>query len=57
MKNVNFLFFSFTNIREQEGRIGPTVGDRGGWYQWEGEGVGEREWEGEYSSNTVYTCM
>jgi hypothetical protein len=26
------------------------------WYQWEGED-GKRVWEGEYGTNTVYTCM
>jgi hypothetical protein len=24
----------------------------GGWYNWEGEGGGERVWEGEYGANT-----
>jgi hypothetical protein len=30
---------------------------RGDWYQWEREGGGERVWEGEYSANTMYTCI
>jgi hypothetical protein len=34
-------FFSFTKIREQEGRTGPAWGS-GSWYQWEGRGGGER---------------
>jgi hypothetical protein len=47
---------SFTNIREKEGRTGPAcVGC--GWYQQEGGRTGEREWEGEYNENPVYTCM
>jgi hypothetical protein len=29
----------------------------GSWYQWEGEGGGERVWEGEYSASSVYMCI
>jgi hypothetical protein len=45
------FFLSFTNIGEQEGRTGPA---------WGREGlvpVREKRWEGEYDTNTVYTCI
>jgi hypothetical protein len=48
-------FFSFYKIGEQNGGTGPAWG--GGWLPWVGAGGGERVWQGEYSTNTVYTCM
>jgi hypothetical protein len=47
-------FFFFYKIKEQEGRPGPAWGEG---YQWVGEEYGERVKEGEYSTNTVYTCI
>jgi hypothetical protein len=47
-------FFSFTkseNRRVEQSCLGRD------WYQWEGGGGGERAWEGEDGTNTVYTCM
>jgi hypothetical protein len=46
--------FFFCKIGEQEGGTGPDWG-QGCCYQW--NGTGERVWEGEYNTNTVYTCM
>jgi hypothetical protein len=54
LKQTKMSFFLFFyKIKEQEGRTGtvwglvPVVGGR----------YGERVWEGEYSANTVYTCV
>jgi hypothetical protein len=52
-QNVFFTYF-FYKIGEQEGGTGPAWR---AWHQWEGRGSGERVWESEYSTNTVYTCM
>jgi hypothetical protein len=50
----NAIVFLY-KIGEQEGKTDPVV-VVGVWYQWEGEGGGERVWEGEYGANTGYTC-
>jgi hypothetical protein len=48
------LFF-FYKIEEQEGRTGPAWGGTG--TSGREEEVGERVWESECSTNTMYTCM
>jgi hypothetical protein len=48
------LFFIY-KIGEEGGRTRGLVW--GSWYEWEGGEGGESAWEGEYSANTVYTCM
>jgi hypothetical protein len=53
LKQTKMSFFFFYKIGEQEERTGPV---RGGWYQWEGGGCGERVWDGECDANTAYTC-
>jgi hypothetical protein len=45
------LFFLYT-IGEQKHRTSPAWGVNTG-----GRGCGEMVWEGEYGTNTVYTCM
>jgi hypothetical protein len=49
------MSFVFYKIGEEEGRAGPAW--EGSWYQWEGGGGGKGVWEGEYGTNTAYTCM
>jgi hypothetical protein len=54
LKQTKMLFyFSFT--KSQEGITGSVCG--ASWYQKEGRCCGENVWEGEYGTNTVYTCM
>jgi hypothetical protein len=53
LKQIKMPFFLLQNQR---------LGGRNrscpeGWYQWEGEGGGERVKEGEFGANTVYTYM
>jgi hypothetical protein len=48
-----FLCFFLTQIREQEGGIGPAYGRS--WCQWDGRGGRERMKECEHGANTVYT--
>jgi hypothetical protein len=52
LKQTETSVFFFYKIRELEGRTDPVY-----WYQWEQGECGERAWEGEYSANTVYTCV
>jgi hypothetical protein len=55
LKQATMSFFFIHKIREQVGKTSPAW--EGGSYQWEGRGGGERVREGEYSENSVYTCM
>jgi hypothetical protein len=54
-QKCHFFFFVKSENRRAE-QILPGTG-WGACYQWEGAGSGESVWEGEYSANTVYTCM
>jgi hypothetical protein len=53
LKQMSF-FFCY-KIKEQEGGPRSYLGE--GWYQWAGGRGGESVQKGEYSANTVYTCM
>jgi hypothetical protein len=49
-------FFFFYKIGEQENETGLPLGE--GARRWGEQGrVRKRVWEGEYSANSVYTCM
>jgi hypothetical protein len=53
-KNQKYHFFFFYKIGEQEQNRSCRGGGR---VQVGGEGCGKSTWEGEYSANTMYTCM
>jgi hypothetical protein len=44
-------------LQNRIGRWNRSVCGERGWFQWEGEGDGQRVKEDEYGKNTVYTCM
>jgi hypothetical protein len=55
LKQTKMSFiFSFT---KSENKKAEQVLPCRSWYQWEGRRDGERVWEGEYSANTMYTCV
>jgi hypothetical protein len=55
LNQAKMSFFSFTKSENRKVEQLLPLGGR--WYQWEGGGQEERAWEGEYGTNSVYTCM
>jgi hypothetical protein len=55
--NRNVIFFSFAKSENRRVEQVLSGGGGEGWDQWEGRRSGERMWEGEYSANSIYTCM
>jgi hypothetical protein len=52
--NKSVIFFSLTKLEDKrvEHILPKEIGTGG-----RGEEVGKKVWEGEYSANTVYTCI
>jgi hypothetical protein len=57
IKQAKMSVFFFLLQNWKTGRQNVSFLTRGSWYQWEGRGGAEREWEGKYTTNTVYTYI
>jgi hypothetical protein len=55
LKQTKISFFSFT--KSEKRRVEQILPGGRDLYHWKRGGGRERIWEGEYSVNTVYTCM
>jgi hypothetical protein len=52
-----FTFSHFSSTKSENRRVEKILPRGEVWHQWEGEGGGEREYEGEYNVKNVFTCM